>query len=309
MHVCTLFGVTGALWCDEEIIMSNKKLIVEPGGGLGNRILTLISAFNLAKDCSIEDITVLWRNNNECGCEFEDVFDSLPLPSKVKGIHFGKESYKELIKSGRLLCALRKFLHQKIYDLFRKIVSTIQLPTKEGHNFPEYWAELRKYVENSKSKKIYIEAYYSFYGDISCEGFSFNKDIEDSLKKFKEKNGNYVAMHIRRTDNEIAIKNSPTELFYKKVDEIVGLNSETKIYIATDDLEILEDMKIKWPENIIYSESKAISRHSREGIRFALYEMLILAGAKTIYASYGSTFSQIANLIGSNEMVVLKADK
>ncbi len=165
--------------------MSDKKLIVEPGGGLGNRILTLISAFNLARDCEISDITVLWRNNNECGCEFEDVFDRLPAPCEVKGIHFGKESYKALIKSGKVLSALRNFSHQKIYDLFRKAVRRIQLPTKEGQNVPEYWTELRKYVENTKSKRIYIEAYYSFYGDVSCEGVVFNNDIEETRREFQ----------------------------------------------------------------------------------------------------------------------------
>jgi hypothetical protein len=113
-------------------------------------------------------------------------------------------------------------------------------------------------------------------------------------------------MHIRRTDNEIAIKNSPTELFYENVARIVNDKPDTKIYIATDDLDILDDMKKKWPDNIIYTKVDSISRRSTEGIKFALYEMLILAGARTIYASYGSTFSQIANLIGGNEMIVVK---
>ena len=305
-NVRTLLGVPGTLWCVEEMIMSDKILIVEPGGGLGNRILMLISAFNLARDCGIDNITVLWRNNNECGCEFEDVFNKLPIPCEVKGIHFGKESYKDLIKSGKVLSALKKFFHQKIYALFRKTVKRIQLPTQEGHNVPEYWIDLKKYVESAKSKRIYIEAYYSFYGDISCEGFIFNKDIERGIREFKEKNGNYVAMHIRRTDNEIAIKNSPTELFYKKAKEIVALDCKKKIYVATDDLGILEDMKKRWPENIIYSKTNEISRCSSEGIRFALYEMLILAGAETIYASFSSTFSQVANVIGHNEISVLK---
>lgn len=290
-------------------LMNKKKLIIEPGGGLGNRILTLISAFNLARDCDIDDITVLWRNNNECGCEFEDVFESFPLPCKVKGIHFEKESYKRLIKSGRLFSALRKFFHQKLYDLFRRTVRRIQLPTQEGQNTPEKWDELRHWILNSKANTIYIEAYYSFYGDISCKGFVFNKDIEKRLAEFKEKNGDYVAMHIRRTDNEIAIKNSPTELFYEKAAEIVASDSGKKIYVATDDLSILADMKDKWPENIIFSPAEAITRRSREGIQFALYEMLILAGAETIYASYGSTFSKIANLISGNEMVVMQKTK
>ncbi|MCR4635494.1 MAG: hypothetical protein K5754_04610 [Butyrivibrio sp.] len=286
--------------------MNRKKLIIEPGGGLGNRILALVSAFNLARDCNISNIEVLWRNNNECGCEFEDVLESLPLPCKVRGIHFGKESYKRLVTSGRLLSAIRKFVHQKIYNLFRWSVRSIQLPTAEGRNTPEYWGELKRRVIDNKANKFYIEAYYSFYGDVSCEGFKFNKDIESHITRFKEQNGNYIAMHIRRTDNEIAIKNSPTELFYENVARIVNDKPDTKIYIATDDLDILDDMKKKWPDNIIYTKVDSISRRSTEGIKFALYEMLILAGARTIYASYGSTFSQIANLIGGNEMIVVK---
>ncbi len=284
-----------------------KKLIVEPGGGLGNRILALISAFNLARDSGIEDITVLWRNNNECGCEYEDVFEKLPLPCKVKCIHFGKESYKSLIKSGKYLEAARKAFHQFFYNIFRTCVKRIQLDTRENASNPEDWSRLKKQIQGTGSHKFYIEAYYSFYGSVSCNGIKFNKTIESRLDKFKEENGNYVAMHIRRTDNIVAIKNSPTELFYEKIDKIVGQNPAIKIYVATDDKEILKDLQSKYPHNII-SEAlgNSLSRRSTEGIQFALYEMLIMAGAKTIYASYGSTFSQIANLIGGNKMIVVK---
>jgi len=285
--------------------MSNKKLIIEPGGGLGNRILMLISAFNLAKDCGIDDIVVLWRNNNECGCEYGDVFEKLPLPCRVKGIHFGKESYKTLLSSGKIFEAFRKFFHQIFYNLFRKYVRTIQLDIQEGHNDSCYWANIRHHVEKSKSKLLYIEGYFSFYGEVSCKGFSFNKKVEKKLDEFLKKNGKYDAMHIRRTDNVVAIKNSPTELFFEKATQIIASDPDRKIYVATDDLTIIQNMRLKWPDNIMFSPAKTISRNSREGIQFALYEMLILSRAETIFASFGSTFSQIANLIGGNKMEVL----
>lgn len=285
--------------------MSNKKLIIEPGGGLGNRILMLISAFNLAKDCGIDDIVVLWRNNNECGCEYEDVFEMLPLPCRVKGIHFGKESYKTLLSSGKIFVVFRKFFHQFFYDLFRKYARRIQLDIQEGHNNSSDWNNIRHQVEKSKSKLLYIEGYFSFYGDVSCKGFSFNKKINEELDEFLKKSGEYDAMHIRRTDNVMAIKNSPTELFFEKASQIIASDPDRKIYVATDDLAILQDMRSKWPDNIIFSPAESISRNSRRGIQFALYEMLILSRAETIFASFGSTFSQIANLIGGNKMEVL----
>ena len=127
-------------------------------------------------------------------------------------------------------------------------------------------------------------------------------------------------MHIRRTDNVVAIEKSPTKLFYDKIDELISANADAsgtvdnnlgsgiakrKIYIATDDHDILEDLKNRYPETIVSEASAVASRTSSEGMQFALYEMLILSGADTLYASYGSTFTVIANAIGGNRLAVL----
>lgn len=286
--------------------MGKKTLILEPGGGLGNRILAMSSGFNLARDCNVDRIVLLWRNNNECGCEYEDVFAGMPLPCEVKTIHFEKESYKKLLKEFKLHRVLKKFFHTLGYNIFRKSVKNVQLPTEQGKNDISDWKSLKDIVNNPAKDKHYVEAYYEFYGKVSLDGIRFNKDISDKLEAFKRKNGEYIAMHIRRTDNENAIKNSPTELFFEKVKVLVAQNPERKIYVATDDMAILEQLKDKYPENILSEASGAADRKSREGIRFALYEMLILANARRIYASFGSTFSLIANLIGNNEIVVVK---
>ena len=286
--------------------MLNKKLIIEPGGGLGNRILALSSAFNLAKELGIEEILLLWRNNNECGCEYEDVFTGMPLPCKVKTIHFGKESYKELLSKGRVFSAIRKSVHLALYNQFRKNVRRIQLDTGENRNSESDWNKLKKAAIESKDDKMYIEAYYQFYGDNNCDGMTFNQEVVEKVNAYKAKLGKYVAMHIRRTDNVVAIQNSPTELFYEKIEELLNEDSNLKIYIATDDAGILEDLRNKYPSNIVSEASGAVSRRTSEGIKFALYEMLILAGAETIYASFGSTFTKIANIIGKNEMITLQ---
>ncbi len=289
---------------------NKKTLIIEPGGGLGNRILALSSAFNLANSCGIKDITVLWRNNNECGCDYDDLFEKMPLPCKVKVIHFEKERYGDLIKRFEIHKVVRKLFHSMGYKLFRKLVRGIQLDVEVGKNAENGWETVRNKVLRWHAQHIYIEAYYEFYGRVSCDGIVFNKAIENKLTEFKQKNNKYVAMHIRRTDNEDAIKYSPTELFFQKAAELVGENDAIKIYVATDAPDILKKLEKQFPNNIISAILKEdalpmLSRQSSEGMRFALLEMLILANAITIYASYGSTFSIIANTIGGNEMTVL----
>ncbi|MBQ9590307.1 MAG: hypothetical protein IJR29_09005 [Butyrivibrio sp.] len=286
--------------------MSQKKMIIEPGGGLGNRLLFISSAYNLAKDCGITDIKLMWRNNNECGCNFEDVISALPLPSEVVDMHFGKDSYAALIKSGRIIEALRKFFQGIGYKVFRVYTKKYQLPIYQ--DMPQNEKNvLKEYVEKNSEKIIYIEGYYSFYGDVNLSDVRFEEDIFEKVKEFKRNFGSYDAMHIRRTDNAVAIENSPTELFYDKVAEIVAADSNKKIYIATDDNSILENLKSKYPANII-SSTREVSRISSEGMKFALYEMLILSRADVLYASFGSTFTIIANAIGNNQMVVLKKE-
>lgn len=284
--------------------MAKKTLIIEPGGGLGNRLLTISSAYKLAKDCGITDIRLFWRNNNECGCDFEDVLQDLPLPTKVKTMHFGKESYKELLKKGRLLSMAHKFFQMLFYKIFRAWSSTFQLEAYQDMPLEEQMA-LKDKVLGSKGRFVYIEAYYLFYGELDLSGISFNKEIMARFDNFREKTGPYDAMHIRRTDNVQAIKNSPTKLFYDKTEEILKVDNARKIYIATDDAGILNDLKMRYPDNICSEASTAASRTSSEGMQFGLYEMLILSGAETLYASFGSTFTVIANAIGGNRMETL----
>lgn len=283
--------------------MKSKTLIIEPGGGLGNRILAISSAYNLAKDCGITDILLLWRDNNECGCEFEDVLEKLPIPTKVHTMHFGKESYKELLKKGKFFSVLYKFFQMLAYRGFRMWSKKVQLPIYQDMPSEEKRVLKQKTID-SKGRYIYIEAYYEFYGELDLGSIIFNSEIVRKYKAFKERMGNYDAMHIRRTDNVAAIRKSPTKLFYDKIEEL----GEQNIYIATDDIDILEDLKSKYPDRIYSEASTAVSRSTSEGIKFALYEMLILSGAETLYASYGSTFTKIANAIGNNRMETLTVE-
>ncbi len=282
-----------------------KTLIIEPRGGLGNRFLALSSAFNLADECGIEDIVMIWNNINECGCNYDHVFSKLPDNCKVKNLRFINESYKTMLTNGNIPGILVKMIQRGCYYLFKAVTGGMQLEANSVHS-PEEEQQLKKKALEHKGRYIYIDSYNRFYGGVDLSRIRFNDEIVRRVESYKKSLGEYDAMHIRRTDNVEAIKNSPTELFYNKIEEIVKENKDARIYLATDDQNILMDLKKKYPDNIVSEASGAVSRRTAEGIQFALYEMLILAGAKTLYASFFSTFSLIANCIGKNEMIVLK---
>ena len=105
-----------------------------------------------------------------------------------------------------------------------------------------------------------------------------------------------IGVHIRRTDNQESINESPLELFEEKIDSQIALHADTRIYLATDD----EPTK-----RIITSHAKA-DRESTEGIVEGLVEMYALSRTDIIYGSAGSTFSEMAAAIGNKPFEVVR---
>ena len=287
--------------------MKNTTLIIEPRGGLGNRFLAISSAFNLAKDCNIGRVILLWDNINECGCDYRDVFESIPDNCKVYNLKFINESYKLMLRRFKLGLVVVKAFQRGLYKLYKLLTRKMHLDANSVKT-KEDQEQFRNKVQTFKGKNVFIESYNQFYGEVDLSMLEFNKEIVDKVTKFKKNVGAYDAMHIRRTDNDVAIKNSPTELFYEKMKKLVEADPEAQVYLATDDQGILEDMRNKYPANVLSEASSAVSRRTKEGIQFALYEMLILAGARNLYASYFSTFSSVASYIGGNNIIVLKTN-
>ncbi len=260
-----------------------KKLVVEPCGGLGNRITVLHSAIELARDIQAKEIEIIWVNNDECGCDFYELFDRIEYPYVVKSRKEIQPKYKELLRKRDFLL----FTQKAIYQL--------------GACVRHKWLKLYK-------RDAYIRTYRDFYGKFSCEGVIFNKTIEDEALKQMEDYPNYVAMHIRRTDNQMSIKLSPDSLFQNVIEELIEKDDEVKIYIATDDASLWKKLKALYPNQII-DRTVNLSRANENGMRDALLEMIICGNAKKLYGSEWSSFSKIAHLYGNNEYeVVVKAE-
>lgn len=57
----------------EEIISSNKSIVIKPSGGLGNRIISLIGGTFLSQILNCKAY-VYWHPCHLCDCEYEDIF-------------------------------------------------------------------------------------------------------------------------------------------------------------------------------------------------------------------------------------------
>jgi hypothetical protein len=152
--------------------------------------------------------------------------------------------------------------------------------------------------EDLETKPLRIKSYAHFYTS-SPERFNYH------LRNLKFKaesltNRSYVGVHIRRTDHIKCIENSPIEFF---IDSMNEEPTDTKFYLATDCLETKNKLKEIFKERIITS-AFPLKRTSREGIRGALQDFVSLSNCSKIIGTKYSSFSEMAALYGSIELVV-----
>ena len=112
-------------------------------------------------------------------------------------------------------------------------------------------------------------------------------------------------MHIRRTDNIDSIKKSPLELFIEAGSQELTNHPDARIFLATDSEDVKQEMRQHFGNHIITSSVEA-TRDSVAGIRAGLGEMWTLSLTHKIYGSAGSSFSEMASLIGGNELQILE---
>ena len=126
--------------------------------------------------------------------------------------------------------------------------------------------------------------------------------IDEVVAGFSERT---IGVHIRRTDNVVSIQSSPLENFTNMMDAEIKKNTNTKFYVASDDDEVKESLKSKYPNRIITLMDDT-DRNSLEGMKFAVLDLFCLSKTNKIIGSVGSSYSQIAAEIGGIEVEYAK---
>lgn len=141
-------------------------------------------------------------------------------------------------------------------------------------------------------------------GSTMCKGYNMKntfvpcekirKDINKALTLFSD---NTIGVHIRRTDNKEAIRLSPLEKFYSRMENEITKDTNVKFYVATDDDTVKQDMIRRFPQRIITQFEKS-ERDSLEGMEFAVNDLFCLSKTRKIIGSLYSSYSQIASELG-----------
>ena len=248
-------------------------LIIQPVGGLCNRMRSINSARILAKRRK-EKLLVIWFVNPELGCPFERIF--MPTDEfRVINIHSKWN--------------LRKMFYQLSAMAFGSFADNQTIRRYKGEG------QLDETFEKSLKKLTYIATEEHFYECHDYAPFVPAAEIADKIRQKQAKLGPHaVGVHIRRTDNKPAIGKSSTDAFCKSMEEALSQDPQTMFYLATDDLSEEKLLREKFPGKIISNEERDLSRNSIAGIQDAMLDLFCLASTTKIIGSFFSSFTDIA---------------
>jgi hypothetical protein len=280
--------------------MNRGDFTLVPYGGLGNRINAICSAIVFCQEHS-KSLRIIWFRDQGLNCPSEDLFSLSPM---LKDVTIREATFSDYIMRDRprkrnlwIPLIFQPFLFdRRIYD---KEASEV-FSQKTKPNF----GSLEKY------KHVFMAGYSKLW--ISPDMWSYiipNKDIISKVDKVTSEFGDStIGLHIRRSDNIIAINQSPTQLFIEKMEQEIELNKDVRFYLASDSTNEKKKLKELFGDKIITLENDT-NRNTKKGIIDAFTEILILSRTKKIYGSAQSSFSELAHLFSGNEFEILKKEQ
>lgn len=320
--------------------MRANTIILE--GGLGNRMRVAASAYAMAKRTGIP-MRVLWTSQWGMRCRFDELFkDPPPAPPVMEGSSCAQQT-NEVRLSPLRGSGERVFLRDaRGFERFlfaRPTAKNLHLPRllqrlryRKIILAPEIWYLNRDgfdYESWFRQGGTLMTSYRDFCpwtSDDLRHLFVPNDDVQRLIdERTAAFSAHSIGVHIRRTDHQQAIDESPIDLFFEAIDRELedpsqtsskdnspslkerGAGGESSIYLATDDEPTKTAMRRRYGSRVITSEAEA-TRESSDGIRDALVEMFALSRTNHIYGSAGSTFSPIAACLGDVPITILQRD-
>lgn len=260
-------------------------VIIQPSGGLCNRMRVINSSLELAKRKNTE-LLVLWYCADELNAPFEALFQRV---KEFKVINF--TSLKDLRKLWYQLTARTKISNEDIE--MHTINGTLDQDFYDSIKLPAYIFTWEHFYP--------ADQYFKLFKPTE----ELQKRIDQVTKHFTQ---NMVSVHIRRTDQINSIAYSKTENFIELMKREIENDPKVTFFLATDDREEEALLRKTFPGRIVSNENRTLRRDSLDGMYDALLDLYCLAAGKKIIGSYCSSFTDTAASLGGIPKLIAGID-
>lgn len=266
-----------------------KMLIIEPVGGLCNRMYAIHSAANLARTFNCP-LTLVWEESSELGARFDQLFK--PSAAFLRTYEFCKNRD-----------SLAQYLRRKIIlSLFLTRLSPKFQPL-QIKNMVEDGFDFESLVHR---KRFHIKTWPLFFGS-QLDFFPFEPlpDLQQKISEITRTFSKTVGIHIRRSDHKLSRQFSPTHLFLDAMKEELQREPATNFFLSTDDTEEERLLIERFGERVRIYRKRSHARNELEAMQDAVIDLFCLAATERIIGSYESTFTDVASRLGRISLQVI----
>jgi len=267
------------------------RIIVIPLSGLANRLRVIATAVKLAR-VSNKQLNIYWDNTKGLNAVYGDLFEP------IESITIKKPPFKYKLWLSMRSTSLRL---KKLSGLYLKLfkfdfVFSDDMAILVWHN------KLNLEERIIESKNVFMATCQEL-NYVDLQDYQLFVPKTELLQKInsisKDFACNTIGIHIRSTDHEVSMKNSPFRIFVKKMEEQIVFDPTVRFFLSTDNFIYQEKILQKFgPERILFHR-KEFSRDKTEGIKDAVIDLFCLSRTSKIYGSYFSSFSYIPGRIGN----------
>ncbi|MBQ8673515.1 MAG: oligosaccharide flippase family protein [Bacteroides sp.] len=261
-----------------------------PEGGLANRMKAIDAAVALARDTESR-LRIIWFKDWGLNCRFDQLF----LPLRVEGVEVSvkEASLIDLLLNDRP--RRRNFCLPRLFQQFRYDARIY------GGEATRLYREQFDFARWARGRKVYLSSFVYFHPQPQEQMFRIFHPLPDLQRQIEERCSDFtpctIGIHIRRTDNAVSIRQSPTHLFINKVEEETAQRPDANFYLATDSEEEKALLTHRFGRRIMTLKRKA-DRGSLSGMQDALVELYALSRTCRILGSMHSSYSETAAQIG-----------
>ena len=248
---------------------------VKPSYGLANRLRTISSSLALTRKYGMR-LRVYWFDTPDCHVKWSEILE-YPREFEVVDVDPAADDYDNVLFSTENPCF---FFRSQIKELLNSCASC-------------------------DCTDVAHENFKPFFGKYDYGWLKPSADVQavvNAQKKLFSKKT--IGVHIRRTDNSVAIFSSPTDLYISLLNAEVEKDPEVGFFLACDDDKEKAAIEDAFPGRVVTCANVA-GRFAPGGIKDAIVDLLLLAECSKIYGSFWSSFSAEASKIGKNELVIV----
>jgi len=290
-------GRSPAVWClrpipalinsqAHEVSGAGSKLrfviIIEPTGGLGNRMRAIDSAIAIA-DKMRRPLRVIWPISPELACGFDDLFERPGVITDVSELDFSK---------------LRDVLR------YRLVLPLIRRRNRAYRDKDHHWLQTKgPDFRHVGQRVLHYKICQPFYANPRpFAEFRPTGTLQSRIGALARPYS--VGVHIRRSDNENAISGSPTERFVDLMKEEISHDPGVEFFLATDSIDEERTLRKLFPTRVRTQEGKALDRRTPQAARDALVDLFTLAACRKIIGSHFSSFTDVAAALRGVPLVI-----